>query len=126
MPIAHRSGTGKKPSGGKYTQHRSKRQYESGSQATMTEVGKTYVKKVRTRGGNTKTRAIRTESVNLFDPRTKKFATVKVARVIENPANRNFARRNILTKGAVVETEKGKAKITSRPGQSGSVTAVLI
>ncbi|MEK6949175.1 MAG: 30S ribosomal protein S8e, partial [Nanoarchaeota archaeon] len=43
-----------------------------------------------------------------------------------NPANRHFVRRNIMTKGAIIETEKGKARITSRPGQDGAVNAVLI
>jgi len=46
--------------------------------------------------------------------------------VLENPANRHFVRRNILTKGTIIETVKGKAKITGRPGQEGMVNAVLI
>jgi small subunit ribosomal protein S8e len=46
--------------------------------------------------------------------------------VTENPANKNFVRRNILTKGAVVATDLGKAKITSRPGQDGEVNAILL
>jgi small subunit ribosomal protein S8e len=44
----------------------------------------------------------------------------------ENPANRNFARMNILTKGAIVDTEVGSIRITSRPGQHGLVNAVLL
>ena len=35
-------------------------------------------------------------------------------------------RRNILTKGAIIETDAGKAKITNRPGQEGTVNAVLV
>ena len=46
--------------------------------------------------------------------------------VIENSANPNYVRQNIITKGSVIETEKGKAKVTSRPGQHGVVNAVLI
>ncbi|MEK6848627.1 MAG: 30S ribosomal protein S8e, partial [Nanoarchaeota archaeon] len=42
------------------------------------------------------------------------------------PANRHFIRRNIMTKGSVIDTELGKARITSRPGQDGVVNAVLI
>jgi small subunit ribosomal protein S8e len=45
---------------------------------------------------------------------------------VENPANKNYIRRNILTRGAVVMTELGKAKITSRPGQDGEVNAILV
>ena len=46
--------------------------------------------------------------------------------VVENPANPNYARRNIITKGAVIETSAGEARVTSRPGQSGQVNAVLL
>ena len=46
--------------------------------------------------------------------------------VIENPSNPHLVRRNILTKGAVVETKLGKAKVTSRPGQEGTLNGVLI
>ena len=46
--------------------------------------------------------------------------------VIENTANPNYVRQNIITKGSVIETEKGKAKVTSRPGQHGVVNAVLL
>jgi len=51
---------------------------------------------------------------------------VKIKTVIESPDNRHYARENILTKGAIIDTEAGKAKITSRPGQAGVVNAVLI
>jgi len=67
-----------------------------------------------------------TDTANLFDPKTKKYEQIKIKEVVENPANRHFVRRNIMTKGTVIETEKGKAKITSRPGQDGNVNAVLI
>jgi small subunit ribosomal protein S8e len=33
---------------------------------------------------------------------------------------------NVITKGAIIETEKGLAKVVSRPGQDGVVNAVLI
>lgn len=44
----------------------------------------------------------------------------------ENPANIHYVRRNIITKGAVVDTSVGKVKITSRPGQSGSLSGVKV
>ena len=50
----------------------------------------------------------------------------EILTVLENSANTHFVRRNIVTKGAVVETEIGKVKITSRPGQKGIVNGVLI
>ncbi|MFB6184110.1 MAG: 30S ribosomal protein S8e, partial [Haloarculaceae archaeon] len=44
----------------------------------------------------------------------------------ENPSNPNYARRNIITKGAIIETSEGRARVTSRPGQDGQVNAVLV
>ena len=46
--------------------------------------------------------------------------------MVENPSNVNYVRRNIVTKGAVIETSEGRARVTSRPGQTGQVNAVLI
>jgi small subunit ribosomal protein S8e len=46
--------------------------------------------------------------------------------VIENTANPNYVRQNIITKGSIIGTEKGNAKVTSRPGQHGVVNAVLM
>ena len=50
----------------------------------------------------------------------------KILKVVENRANPNYVRQNIITKGSVVETEKGNAKVTSRPGQHGIVNAVML
>jgi small subunit ribosomal protein S8e len=77
-------------------------------------------------GANRKLRLLSADIANLFDPKTKSFKQVKIKTITDNPANRHFIRRNIMTKGAVVETELGKARITSRPGQDGVINAVLI
>ena len=77
-------------------------------------------------GNNQKARLLSTETANLFDPKTKKYEQVKIKTITDNPANRHFVRRNIMTKGSIIDTERGKARITSRPGQDGTVNAVLI
>ena len=77
-------------------------------------------------GNHRKVRLLAADTANLFDSKAKKYEQVKIKKVVENPADRHFVRRNIMTKGTVIETEKGKAKITSRPGQDGTVNAVLI
>ena len=46
--------------------------------------------------------------------------------VLKNDANPNYIRRNILTKGAVVDTDKGHVKITSRPGHDGILNGVAL
>ena len=32
----------------------------------------------------------------------------------------------MITKGAILETEDGKCKVVSRPGQSGVINAILV
>ena len=44
----------------------------------------------------------------------------------ENKANQHYVRRSILTKGAVIKTEIGDARITNRPGQDGVINARLL
>jgi small subunit ribosomal protein S8e len=55
-----------------------------------------------------------------------KSKKVSIKNVLETPANTFLARQNILIKGAIIETELGKAKITNRPSQEGNVQAILI
>ncbi len=51
---------------------------------------------------------------------------IKIETVAENGANPNYVRRNLLTKGAIIKTEIGNARIMSRPGQDGVINAVLL
>jgi len=63
---------------------------------------------------------------NVLDPKSKKYTQSPIKKVVESQANRHFVRRNVIVKGTVIETEAGKAKVTSRPGQDGTVNAVLV
>jgi len=116
----------KKPSGGRYKSLRKKRQYELGRDPSLSKLGNLRHVIIRTRGGNLKFRLLSTDTANVFDPKDKKFKQLKIKTIVENPANRHFVRRNIMTKGAVIETELGKARITSRPGQDRAINAVLL
>ncbi len=116
----------RKETGARYKAYRKRRQYDLGRQPSFTKVEKRRVQIVRTIGDNKKVKLLSTDIANLFDPKSKKYEKAKIKTIVENPANRHFVRRNILTKGSIVETDKGKAKITSRPGQDGSVNAVLV
>ncbi|MDD9952817.1 MAG: 30S ribosomal protein S8e [Candidatus Woesearchaeota archaeon] len=116
----------RKPSGGLLRNTLTKRTHMLGRTPAMTRVGEHERKKtVSTKGGNRKQRVLESKTVNLHNPKTKKTSKATIKQVMENPANRNFVRRNILTKGTIVETDQGKARITSRPGQDGIVNAVL-
>jgi len=84
------------------------------------------VKKYRVRGGNRKMRILTTNTINVFDPSTKTTKAVKVITVRENPANPNYVQRNIITKGAILETELGLVRVRSRPGQDGVLNWVRV
>ena len=65
-------------------------------------------------------------SVKVNDPKTGKTTRSKISSVLENDSDPNFFRRNIITKGAIAQTEAGKVRITSRPGMDGVVSGVLL
>jgi small subunit ribosomal protein S8e len=116
----------KSPSGAKYKRFRKKKQFELGSNPTLTKLGERKRKKVRVLGGNVKSKLLSADVANVLDLKTKKFVKAKILTIVDNPANRHFVRRNILTKGCIISTDKGKARVTSRPGQDSIVNAVLI
>jgi small subunit ribosomal protein S8e len=112
--------------GGRYRLSRGKRRSEIGSAATDTHIGEDRRKIVRTFGGNLKVRAMRAQFANVADRSSGKISKVRIETVEENVANPNYVRRNLLTRGAVIRTEIGRARIISRPGQDGVINAVLI
>lgn len=118
--------SGRKPTGGRSPAHRGKRRGELGSDTRPTTIGEDKRAQARTRGGGQKVRAVRAETVNLTDPDSGDASQAEVETVLENPANPHYVRRNFITKGAIIETDQGKARVTSRPGQDGTVNAVLI
>jgi len=78
----------------------------------------------RVKGGATKTKAKTVMYAIVSDGASSKKA--KLITVSESPDNRHYARENIVTRGAIIETELGKCRVTSRPGQDGMVNAVLL
>ncbi len=105
---------------------RGKRKFEIGREAHFTSIGKISLKKVRTRGNNRKTRAKTINFAYVIDQKNNTTKKTEIKSVIGNPANINYIRRNIINKGAIIETNIGKARVTSRPGQTGTINAVLI
>lgn len=114
----------KSATGGKLRKIRKKRKMDRGSIFLETKLGKTKAKKVRSRGGHNKMKLLTVDHVNLSSG--KDVIKTVFESVQENPANPNYVRRNVITKGAVIKTEKGMARITSRPGKDGVINAVLI
>ena len=114
------------PSGARNVANRGKRKAELGRDPAETRVDEKRLRKIRTRGGNEKLRLATANKINLTDVKSGKTQVTDILGVIENDANPNYVRRNIVTKGAVVETPEGNAKVTSRPGQDGVVNGILI
>jgi small subunit ribosomal protein S8e len=114
----------RKSTGGKYHSLRKKRKSELGRHFGETRQGDTKRKLIRTRGGNRKVRLLQEKYANVTTP-DGKTQKVEILDVVGNPADRNFARRKIMTSSAIIRTSLGDAKITSRPGQSGVINAVI-
>jgi len=112
--------------GKKFHPHSAKDKTRFGRDAIETKIGETKKKIVRVRGANIKIKAYATNYVNVSFPKEKKTERVKIIALEENAASVDLKRRAILTLGAVVKTEKGRVKITSRPGQIGQVNGILL
>ncbi|MCD6488714.1 MAG: 30S ribosomal protein S8e [Desulfurococcales archaeon] len=117
----------RKPSGGKKRAHRKKRKYELGRVPTWTRIGEKDLRKgIRIRGGNIKIRLKKAAYANIVIKSKGEVRKAKIIGVEKTPSNPELARRGIITKGAIIRTEIGLARVTSRPGQDGVINAVLI
>ncbi|MFX1493636.1 MAG: 30S ribosomal protein S8e [Promethearchaeota archaeon] len=116
----------RKYTGKKYKYFRKKRKRELERPPIETRVGEEKKKKQRVMGGNQKLKLFSSLYMNVTDPNNNKTSKVRILRFDSNDASKDYNRRHILTKGAIVETELGKVKITSRPGQHGVLNGVLI
>ena len=116
----------RKYTGKMYRRFRKKRKYELGREPAETHIGEDRRKNVRVRGGNFKVRLLRASTANVYIPEEGVVKKAKIESVVENPANIHFARRNIITRGAIIQTEIGLVRVTSRPGQDGVVNGILI
>jgi len=116
----------RKNTGGRYKNSFSKKKAHNGSNPILTKIGSLKVKVLRVLGGNEKYKTMFAEEVNVANAKGKIQKDI-IVNVVDNSANRNYIRRNIITKGALVELKSGKkAKITSRPGQEKVLNAVLV
>lgn len=115
---------GRKKTGGRYHASRKKRLHEKIGQGRITKLGDEKRKSKAIRGGNRKVYLLKAKSINLQEK--GKTIRAEIKNVLETPSNRFFARQNILTRGTIVETDKGKARITNRPTQEGVVNGVLV
>jgi small subunit ribosomal protein S8e len=125
LPQWHGTLSKKKKSGGRKKLFRGKRAHERGSLPAETTAGENRVHERRTRGGVTKLTLLAAEVANVTDPATGKTEKTQIERVLRNAANMDYQRRGVITKGAIIETPLGQARVISRPGQDGVVNAIL-
>ncbi len=114
----------RKLTGGARKANRGRRAYEKDGYGAEALLGATENYQRRMRGGSLKTSLRFAESVNVRD-NSGKTSKVKITRVLRNPANRDYERRGVITRGALIDTELGNARVTSRPSQDGVINAVL-
>ena len=115
---------GRKISGGRYIASRKKKLYEHPGKKRIVRLGEEIRKTKTSRGGNTKSFLFKAKFINLTSK--GKIKRVEIKNVVETPSDKFLARQNIMTKGTIVDTELGKARITNRPGQEGSINGVLL
>ncbi len=116
----------RKRTGGRLRPIRKKRRFEISRELQHATLGAGTVKPYRVRGANVKLRILTTRTINVYDPATKKTQRGTVITVRENPANPNYVQRNIITKGAILETDLGLVRVRSRPGQDGVLNGVRV
>lgn len=116
----------RKPSGGRKVQARGKRSTEISTEKQMALIGEPKRKIYRRTGGNTLVRVLAANKVSINNPKTGKTILGTIENVVENESDPNYVRRNVLVKGAIIETDKGRVRITSRPGKDGVINGVLV
>jgi small subunit ribosomal protein S8e len=117
---------GRKITGGKYHKQKKKKLHEFQPQERKVTLGVLKSKSLKIRSGISKTVLLNSNIANILSPDSKKMSQATIKNVLETPQNRFLARQNRLMKGAIIETEQGKAQITNRPSQEGLINAVLI
>lgn len=118
----YRNFLGLTTTGRKIPKYRKKKRREVGSDPILTKLSKNEKRVVY----KNRIALLEASYANVFDLNSKSAKKVKILDVVENKANPNFERAKIITKGAVIKTEIGLAKVVSRPGRDGVVNAILL
>ncbi|MCH2380455.1 MAG: 30S ribosomal protein S8e [Nitrososphaerales archaeon] len=116
----------RKHTGGLIKHTRSRRSDEKDSFSVDTLLGDHSIRVKNSRGGNIKVSLVSDNSVNVIDKSNNSIKKVAITRVLKNPSNRDYERRGVITRGAILDTELGKVRVLSRPGQSGIINGILI
>jgi len=98
------SGSKTRGTGGKRGKRTDKKLRYVGGHFTATKVGKKTSRDVRRARGNV--RKVKLKAAQFVNVLTKEgMKRVEMRTVLETPDNRHYARRNIVTKGTIVDTD---------------------
>ncbi|MHA1943053.1 MAG: 30S ribosomal protein S8e [Candidatus Thorarchaeota archaeon] len=125
MGIWHRRST-RTSTGARLKKLRSKRKHQMGRDPTETLMGEPKRITINSRSKAKKTPALRLTHVNVTDSEKNVTFRAELQDVEKNPANMDYQRRKVITRGTIIKTSKGRARVTSRPGQDGILNAVLV
>lgn len=118
--------SGRTNTGARVKKFKGKRKHQMGRVPTETVMGDTKRRVIDSKGRSKKMPAISIAQVNVTDPKKNTTERAEIEDVENNPANTDYQRRKVITRGTIIKTSKGRARVTSRPGQDGIMNAVLI
>ena len=105
MGISRDSQHKRRLTGGKKPHHHKKRKHEMGRQMAMTKIGTKRIHKVRTRGGNSKFRAMRLDTGNFSWGSEVCTRKTRILDVVYNASNNELVRTKTLVKNAIVQVD---------------------
>merc|ERR1712205_258380 len=105
MGISRDSFHKRRKSGGNLTKWRMCRKFELGRQSAMSKIGHKRVRTVRTRGGNTKYRALRLDTGSFSWATGSITRKCRLLNVVYNSTNNELVRTNTLVKSGIVQID---------------------
>merc|ERR1711998_695185 len=105
MGISRDSFHKRRKTGGKLTKWRMNRKFELGRQSSNSRIGHKRIRTVRTRGGNTKYRALRLDTGNFSWGTESITRKTRLLNVAYNSTNNELVRTNTLVKSGIVQID---------------------
>merc|ERR1711939_1072864 len=105
MGISRDSFHKRRKSGGKLIKWRMNRKFELGRQSANSRIGPKRIRTVRTRGGNTKYRALRVDTGNFSWASESVTRKTRLLNVSYNSTNNELVRTNSLVKSGIVQID---------------------
>jgi small subunit ribosomal protein S8e len=105
MGISRDSRHKRRATGGRMSVHQKKRKFEMGRPSSNTKVGVKRVRIIRTRGGNSKFRALRLDAGNFCWATEQTTSKARILDTVYNASNAELVRTKTLTKNTIVQID---------------------